>query len=504
MAGDVRGQGDELEDDEEALLEQGDPIAALIDKIESVKTSFEQFSKGLKDEGLADDDDEDDEEPNDTDMSGDMPVEDMDMEKKIERFESLLERLSEVVSRMEATENELGFAQVDAGEDEDDEDDDDDDDDYASLGNNPVVTEYEALIQRLLVPFLDAVNGIGGEVQKQGAFVAQVFGAQREMLAQVSRMTQPTEDDFMQMLESTNEALGCIDQVNEDAEDLRKHTAMVAGAMTAFGWVTSPDPRQYIGDMLNAVPVYGRQILSDFPGEEHQALVEALKLLLRGLQEYVSKYHPHGLAWNARNFSEEGTGAAAQAHSHAPKGSSHRPAFTSDREAKLDFTVMLSSYGAFLADKVTPFIEAAYALEREDVRAQADFVQQAFKAQHRFMRVVAACRRPGDEEIQELLIDTSEALMEIEERCNIDSEERHHLALVAAGMPALAWVRVCPPHAHARTHANARAHKLHSDIVACIHDSRLACIHDCIHDSTMSCRHCCCLHTCTHARKVCV
>ena len=32
-------------------------------------------------------------------------------------------------------------------------------------------------------------------------------------------------------------ALGCIDQVNEDAEDLRKHTAMVAGAMTAFGWV---------------------------------------------------------------------------------------------------------------------------------------------------------------------------------------------------------------------------------------------------------------------------
>jgi len=51
----------------------------------------------------------------------------------------------------------------------------------------------------------------------------------------------------------------------QEASVLRKHTAMVAGAMTAFGWVTSPDPRQYIGDMLNAVPVYGRQVSSSVP-----------------------------------------------------------------------------------------------------------------------------------------------------------------------------------------------------------------------------------------------
>ena len=45
---------------------------------------------------------------------------------------------------------------------------------------------------------------------------------------QVSRMTQPSEDEFMQMLETTNEALAAIDQVNEDTDHLRKHTAMVA------------------------------------------------------------------------------------------------------------------------------------------------------------------------------------------------------------------------------------------------------------------------------------
>ena len=210
----TRGVADEVEEDEDALLEEGDPIAALIDRIESVKTSFEQFSKGLKDDGLADDDDDDDDaaSKSDADLAGDAAT--ADMETKIARFEGLLERLSDVVSRMEASEDELGYAEAEAeGEEEDDEVDDDDDDDYASLGNNPVVSEYEALIQRLLVPFLDAVNGIGGEVQKQGSYVAQVFGAQREMLVQVSRMAQPSEEDFMQMLETTNEALACIDQV---------------------------------------------------------------------------------------------------------------------------------------------------------------------------------------------------------------------------------------------------------------------------------------------------
>ena len=110
-----------------------------------------------------------------------------DMETKIAHFENLLERLSEVVSHMEETEGELVLGEADTADD--DEEDDDDDDDYATIGRNPVVTEYEALIQRLVVPFLEAVNGIGGDVQKQGAYVAQVFGAQREMLVQVSLMT---------------------------------------------------------------------------------------------------------------------------------------------------------------------------------------------------------------------------------------------------------------------------------------------------------------------------
>ena len=126
MAGDATIAGEEVDEDEDTLLEGGDPIAALIDRIESVKTSFEQFSKSLKDDDPLDEDEDDEDEVAVTsDAASDSAAADMD--NKIARFESLLERLGDVVTRMEATED-LAFVDADAAstnaidEDEDDGD----------------------------------------------------------------------------------------------------------------------------------------------------------------------------------------------------------------------------------------------------------------------------------------------------------------------------------------------------------------------------------------------
>ena len=75
----------------------------------------------------------------------------------------------------------------------------------------------------------------------------------------------------------------------------------------------------------------------------------------------------------------------------------------SDREAKVDNAVMFASYEQFMADKVVPFIQAAYAVQKPDVQVQADGVQKAFRAQHSFIRIVAACKRPSDDDLAELL-----------------------------------------------------------------------------------------------------
>ncbi len=58
--------------------------------------------------------------------------------------------------------------------------------------------------------------------------------------------------------------------------------------------------------------------------------------------------------------------------------------------------------------QVVPFVEAAYALERDKIRVQTDHVQKAFHAQRVFMTYVARCRRPPDSDVTALLADTSE------------------------------------------------------------------------------------------------
>ena len=61
---------------------------ALTISEQSVKTSFELFSKGLKDDGLAGDydDEEEDASRSDADLDGDVAT--ADMETKIARFEA--------------------------------------------------------------------------------------------------------------------------------------------------------------------------------------------------------------------------------------------------------------------------------------------------------------------------------------------------------------------------------------------------------------------------------
>ena len=95
-------------------------------------------------------------------------------------MQALLSKLSDAVSQLDGdegdAEDEFGEG---AGEEEEDLEDLEDDTaftaEFGDVVGNPVVSEYEALIQNQLVPFLAAATEIGGEVQKQAAYVAQAF-----------------------------------------------------------------------------------------------------------------------------------------------------------------------------------------------------------------------------------------------------------------------------------------------------------------------------------------
>jgi len=62
------------------------------------------------------------------------------------------------------------------------------------------------------------------------------------------------------------------------------------------------NPTGYVSDMINSIPVFGSKIQKEVAGLEHEAahvaFVQTFRDMLRGLNDFVRKYHAKGLAWN--------------------------------------------------------------------------------------------------------------------------------------------------------------------------------------------------------------
>ena len=68
--------------------------------------------------------------------------------------------------------------------------------------------------------------------------------------------------------------------------------------------VTTADPKGYVSDALNAVPVFARKIyeaqsVDSAAASLNDELTKTLKALLRALKDYVGAHHSSGLTWAA-------------------------------------------------------------------------------------------------------------------------------------------------------------------------------------------------------------
>ncbi|EKX37308.1 hypothetical protein GUITHDRAFT_165520 [Guillardia theta CCMP2712] len=285
-------------DDEDDPLMEGDPFVHIIDRVDAIKNSFSTFYQTWKDEGFPDEVTKEDIKDQLADKTNGQLEK---IEKMTDKFANILGRLSDLVKQMELDEDACYdmIDEIDENEEEEEEEEEEDDDAPCET-----VLEFEDLITNYLVPFLDAVNSIGGEVQQQGRYVAQAFGAQREML------------EFKQLLHGTNEALGIRELLVDTSEflmeieekcdmesDNRHHLTLVSSGMPCLAWVSVPmNPSGYISDMINSIPVYGDKIVKSTSmgenAEDHVEFVKTFRDMLRGLNDYVKTYHNKGLSWN--------------------------------------------------------------------------------------------------------------------------------------------------------------------------------------------------------------
>merc|ERR1712216_1082733 len=218
----------------------------------------------------------------------------------------------------------------------------------------------------------------------------------------------------------------------DDRSDLKNHLQMLCGACSALGWVTTTDPKAYVSDALNAVPVFARKIqeAAGADADACEALVAAVKTLLRALRDHVAKYHSKGLTFFEKINSQEG-GLSTDTEKHQYAGKE-----------------MVSDFDSILREKVVPVVETYYRRDLGgDLIVAADCMQRAFKAQ-RDMLVLASKHAPPPEDVLERVLEPTSAVLgelaELEEECE-NKRLAHHVKLVTNGMSGLAWVSVEHP-----------------------------------------------------------
>ena len=181
-------------------------------------------------------------------------------------------------------------------------------------------------VQTELEELLKSCKKMGDPVAGYGQAMAVAFKAQREMIAKTLKMRKPLPAEMLKLLAPTEEALNKLETLKtsgcEEQREFSNHLQMLCGACSALGWVTTADPKGYVGDALNAVPVFARKIEQGYRSESSEpqsqasegaegrnsvlphedaglgnALTKNLKGLMRALRDYVGTHHSSGLTW---------------------------------------------------------------------------------------------------------------------------------------------------------------------------------------------------------------
>lgn len=106
----------------------------------------------------------------------------------------------------------------------------------------------------------------------------------------------------------------------------------------------------------------------------------------------------------------------------------------------------VQEYEALIDQYIKNFVELSKKLGAPEVVQIAEATLQAVNAQRDFLKVAAACKKPADNVLQNLLKPTTDAVnavVKIKES-NRTSKNPNHLSAVSEGIPALGWVLVSP------------------------------------------------------------
>lgn len=167
------------------------------------------------------------------------------------------------------------------------------------------LSAFEAFGEEKINPFVELSKKCGGDVEKMGALVGDVFSTTKDLLEKAKDTKKPGTWPDQEMLGPISAKMGEIQELQGSSKerDSRDYLMCVAEGIPAFGWVcVEPTPAPYVKDFVGPAMFSGNKIIVKFKNDDDNKFraewATAYKTILEGLYEYVKTYHTTGMVWN--------------------------------------------------------------------------------------------------------------------------------------------------------------------------------------------------------------
>ncbi|RIB17220.1 adenylate cyclase associated N terminal-domain-containing protein [Gigaspora rosea] len=176
---------------------------------------------------------------------------------------------------------------------------------------------YDELIEGPLNNFIELSKSIGGIVQDQSHSVEDIFIAQRDFISISTQSTKPkTSDTLVELFRPTQQALEkvCAHTENNRISPFNNHLKTVSEGIGVLSWVTFEETAEMEEKLLSTVKgliessqYYANRVIKEFKDKDrsHVDWANSYIHLLTGLQQYITKFHTHGLIWNPKGSKPE-------------------------------------------------------------------------------------------------------------------------------------------------------------------------------------------------------
>lgn len=169
----------------------------------------------------------------------------------------------------------------------------------------------ELIITGKVKPFLELSKSFAGaSVVEVATLVEKEYHTLRAFLLVAGSCQKPdqkTVDGLLSPLQASIEAISRAKEANRRDRDWFNHLTLIGEGAPSVGWVVSPKPGPYVGDIKDSVDYYGNKVIKEYKEKnpKHVEWVRSFTGILDEMRKYVTEYHTTGLSWNPKGVTVE-------------------------------------------------------------------------------------------------------------------------------------------------------------------------------------------------------